>query len=124
MPCVTAPPFPRFLTNDTTLILPAGIFTACSARCVQGPDKRRGRDGSWWVRAKPKAVSSVASLEPSSISRISQPLLGPVGKDPPLVLLFVCPLVCPLGRRRNAPSSPSPLVGKVCSAIVPYSFSK
>src|ERR1700733_12036727 len=112
MPCVTAPPFPRFLTNDTTLILPAGILTACSARCVQGPDRRRGRDGSWWVRAKPKAVSSVASFEPSSISRISQPLLGP-GKGPPLVLPFVSPLVCPLGRRRNALSSPSARVGKV-----------
>src|SRR5271168_3891168 len=102
MPCVTAPPFPRFLTNDTTLILPAGILTACSARCVQGPDRRRGRDGSWCVRAKPKAVSSVASFEPSSMSRISQPLLGLVGKDPPLVLPLVhplvSPLVCPLGR--------------------------
>lgn len=53
MPCVTAPPLPLFSDNETTRME------------VEDPPK---------PRAKRRAVSTVLSVEPSDMIRISQPL--------------------------------------------------
>ena len=55
-------------------MLPGGILTPESEWCVQGPDRRRGREGRIWLRIKVVQVLRVASVEPSSMRSISQPL--------------------------------------------------
>lgn len=61
MPCVTAPPLPLFSNNDTT---------------------RMEVDDSPKPRAKRRAVSTVLSIEPSDIIKISQPLGSCVSGGP------------------------------------------
>jgi hypothetical protein len=81
MPCVTAPPFPRFSSSVITRMLPCGMCVECGAFASplfdQGPGFDTGCWLSWCSLANSKALSTVPSLLPSLTIRISQPLSFP-----------------------------------------------
>lgn len=74
MPCVTAPPLPRFEAREIIRMLSGGMLTAVFGFGVQGPEVGRGCAGRRWVRVKCSATARVRSVLPSSMRRISQPL--------------------------------------------------